>query len=281
MANSQLTTYTGKSFNRQSAKSALIEGESQIVATYANKPKAFDCYGYSITLQTVEEYLSSQQERLHEVLYRTLIYANGKSIAEIGVAFGSCLLPLTKKYKFEVTGYEIAENIPVYCSSLTENKVEVLPLNLYDNEPTPKVHDFLIFSEVLEHLFIDVNTVLERLSKFVRKDGHLLITTPNTYRAGNILRMLRGYNANERHPKLPQYNHNTVVDGRVHPREYTLFEIIHAIEESQEWKLVWYSTLPLKPPKTRSVIEKIKMAIVKHIFRFPLGTFIFCVAQRV
>ncbi|MFM6003724.1 MAG: class I SAM-dependent methyltransferase, partial [Sphaerospermopsis kisseleviana] len=169
MTNLQLTTCTGKLFNRQSAKAALIEGEKQIVSAYVNKPEAFDCYGYSVTLQTVNDYLSSQRERLHEVLYRTLVHARGKSIAEIGVAFGSCLIPLVENYGFEVTGYEIAENILIYCSALTNNNIDVLPLNLYDDDSSPKTHDFLIFSEVLEHLFMDVDTVLERLSKFVKK----------------------------------------------------------------------------------------------------------------
>jgi len=88
------------------------------------------------------------------------------------------------------------------------------------SEP-PRQFDFVIFSEVLEHLFADDELVMHQVGRLIRSGGRLLITVPNAACHRNRLRLLRGINIHSSKSDIVQ----GVYGGHGHVREYTLSEL--------------------------------------------------------
>jgi len=63
---------------------------------------------------------------------------------------------------------------------------------LHDDLPDRDEFDLVALCEVVEHLTIPPYIVLERVKRWIKPGGILLITTPNLYRIRNTLRFLTG-----------------------------------------------------------------------------------------
>lgn len=64
-----------------------------------------------------------------------------------------------------------------------------------ENEPLPFTgdnFDFVLCSEVLEHMEVDPMYMLSELNRVTKQDGQLLLTTPNAVSTWSITKMLRG-----------------------------------------------------------------------------------------
>ncbi len=91
--------------------------------------------------------------------------------------------------------------------------------------------------------------------------------------------MLRGRNLCETYPKAPRFLDGVAVDARIHPREYTLFEIAEAVNDKPEWQLL--SATTFVPSVTPSNFKtKLNKFMLKALLRFPMGEFISVVAEK-
>jgi len=76
---------------------------------------------------------------------------------------------------------------------LHEQGVETVEWNLCStDQPFRNRFDLVMFSEVIEHLPIPGHIVLERLRLTMKPGGLLICTTPNLYRARNVVYMALG-----------------------------------------------------------------------------------------
>jgi SAM-dependent methyltransferase len=78
-------------------------------------------------------------------------------------------------------------------------------------------YDLVLCCEILEHLLINPSHMLYEAHRVLRPGGHILITTPNVLRWGNVWSMLRGSNIYDRY-------HGNGIYGR-HNREYSPSEV--------------------------------------------------------
>lgn len=56
------------------------------------------------------------------------------------------------------------------------------------------LHDLIIFSEVIEHLFTPVEEVLQFILKFLKPGGFIILQTPNAVSTFKRMKMMAGYN---------------------------------------------------------------------------------------
>ena len=82
--------------------------------------------------------------------------------------------------------------------------------------------DFAFALEIIEHMVSPVH-VLEEAFRILKPGGHLLITTPNVTRIGNVFKLLVGRSNFDRLTPIDYWNEDD--EWRPHFREYTLPEI--------------------------------------------------------
>ena len=98
----------------------------------------------------------------------------------------------------------------------------------------PKVgkYDLIIMAEIIEHLYTSPKLVLACIKTWLKKDGYLIIQTPNAVSLGKRIKMLIG-----KHP------YEMIRESRINPghfREYTIKEIL-VITEKLGFILVNYN----------------------------------------
>jgi SAM-dependent methyltransferase len=82
--------------------------------------------------------------------------------------------------------------------------------------------DAVIFSEIVEHLLVSVDWPLDHIHRVLRPGGHVIVTTPNVARLGNLVQLFKGRNIYDAYSPYGPY-------GR-HNREYTMPEVVGALE---------------------------------------------------
>lgn len=85
--------------------------------------------------------------------------------------------------------------------------------------------DLITCFECVEHLRTTPNRMLAEIRRVLRPDGRLLLTTPNILGSRAMIRMLAG-----KHPQENPRYHRDPRYGIVHPKEYTMKEIIVLLE---------------------------------------------------
>jgi SAM-dependent methyltransferase len=82
--------------------------------------------------------------------------------------------------------------------------------------------DVVLFCELLEHLLLSPDFAVSEIRRVLRKGGHVVLTTPNAARLGNLVKLARGQNIYDGYSRYGAY-------GR-HNREYTLPEAIELLK---------------------------------------------------
>ncbi|MFC1897614.1 class I SAM-dependent methyltransferase [Chloroflexota bacterium] len=95
-------------------------------------------------------------------------------VLDVGCARGGLLEYLREKRNCRVKGLDITSGAVTFCK---EKGIEVIKCDV-EEEEVPGVYDVVIFSAILEHL-INPLSVLEKLKKNLRDDGHIVILVPN------------------------------------------------------------------------------------------------------
>lgn len=112
-----------------------------------------------------------------------------KKVLELGCStgyFGAIL----KSFGANVVGVDISDEAISQAKKVL-NKALTLDLN---KDPLPffaNEFDFVIASEVIEHLFEPVD-LLKKVSKIIKNDGKFILTTPNFLYWGNRVKFLIG-----------------------------------------------------------------------------------------
>ncbi|MFY9345681.1 MAG: class I SAM-dependent methyltransferase [Planctomycetota bacterium] len=85
--------------------------------------------------------------------------------------------------------------------------------------------DLVTCFECIEHLRTTPRPLLDEIRRVLRPDGQLLLTTPNVVGSRAMLRLLAG-----KHPQENPRYHRDPRYGIVHPKEYTLRELVALLE---------------------------------------------------
>ncbi|MDB5194414.1 MAG: Methyltransferase type 11 [Parcubacteria group bacterium] len=146
-----------------------------------------DAFG---TYYNTMEYTYGMSSSRKAKIFALLGDVSGKRILDVGCAGGYFGEEVKKKGDCEFIGIDISEK------SVAEAKTKIDGAFVVDiqSEKTnfPNDHfDAIIFSEVIEHLLFP-EKALEELKRIMKKDGVLIITTPNLLVFSNRVRMLFG-----------------------------------------------------------------------------------------
>lgn len=162
---------------------------------------------------------------------------------DIGLEMGLCggIMAFTLKRVFSLKKIYTLEH-PIVCrlftkkylEKLEENKIILEPCDLQvDKLPWANdFFDFVIFSEVMEHLIpTTIPAILQEIKRVLKKRGWLFITTPNIASLIKRVNLILGKNPVE----LDLMLHEKATYG--HIREYTMEELI-IILQNQDYKIV-------------------------------------------
>lgn len=161
---------------------------------------------------------------------------------DIGLEVGLCggIMAFSLK-KFFLLKKLYALEHPTVCSKFTKKYLDKLrrseiilkPCDLHiDRLPWPDdFFDFVIFSEIMEHLIpVDIPIVIQEIKRVLKKDGWLFISTPNIASLIKRINLFLGKNP----IKMDLDLHEGATYG--HIREYTMKELVNMIQ-SKDFKI--------------------------------------------
>ncbi len=130
---------------------------------------------------------SSSDFRLKEVLD---LIGTGKKVLDIGCYDGT-VTKLIKDKGNDVTGLEISDEAIVLAKV---KDLQIIKADLSQEFPVPdNAFDVVFAGEVIEHIF-DTDGFLQEISRVLKNNGHLVLTTPNLATFGRRLLLLFGKN---------------------------------------------------------------------------------------
>lgn len=148
------------------------------------------------------------------------ILKNG-NIIEMGAA------PFHETFLLQKTGYEITgidKKPERYKKFLSANKLKIIKTDI-EKEKIPfedNKFDLALMNEVFEHLTDPIHALLET-NRVLKKEGTLILTTPNLYYFSNIIKYLLGKGAMQSPFRAFSIKYSVGTSG--HVREYTNFEM--------------------------------------------------------
>jgi len=183
-------------------------------------------------VEWVQKYLQQMMPRYNATI-SLLKCCQGQIGLDVGICYGLVDIVLREKYGVKVEGAEMPRNIPAYCSMMLNRNIPVTPWDITQEIPPfePNAFDFLIFTEVLEHVKTDPFRLVSTLATLLKKKGIILISTPNIARLSNIEKLLRGENVIETWPRHLPIGVD-ITDYVHHVREYTPGEVVELIESA-------------------------------------------------
>jgi len=158
-------------------------------------------------------------------------HPSGK-ILDVG-SFPFHLLYLLKKEGYEAYGTDFDVGSEKGNKEFIQtNKLTVKKCNIMKDRFPFKDSSFecVLFSEVIEHLANPVNCLFE-INRVMKKGGTLILTTPNLYAVGKILKFLGGYGVTEKDlfgNFIQEFTHG--YPG--HIKEYSPYGINHLLTNS-------------------------------------------------
>lgn len=119
------------------------------------------------------------------------LIGNNKRILDLGCANGFISKKIQERNN-EVIGIEISSTNVKICN---EKGIKCIELDIEENEfPFPiNSFDVVYAGELIEHL-IDTSGFLQKIKKVLKKDGYLVLTTPNIAALTRRIKLLFGIN---------------------------------------------------------------------------------------
>lgn len=146
-----------------------------------------------LELGAEKDYFTRHKQRYATVLslIRALDVGEKLRVLDVGSGFGHLTILVKKIFDYEVYAVD--------CNSLREERLrkEGIKFNLCDlmTESLPfggNYFDIVVFSEVIEHLFTPPLITLLDIHCVLKRQGLLILTTPNLYSLGNRILFLTG-----------------------------------------------------------------------------------------
>jgi 2-polyprenyl-3-methyl-5-hydroxy-6-metoxy-1,4-benzoquinol methylase len=197
----------------------------------------------------VLEVYDESRPRLN-VLVSALRDVRGARGIDIGAGFGFLPVLLQRCGLHAIA----AELDPTLCQFAASHGVEVrrYRIGAETSEPLGSPFDFVVISEVLEHLKMPAVRVVHEIAGLLRPGGRLLLTTPNVARLAHIESLAAGENFLEPFDESIPLGEDPT-DHVEHVREYSVREIVEAVEaagfgvdrvEMTGWGEAGYDPLP-------------------------------------
>ena len=173
----------------------------------------------SRTFRVIEDYYIIHQARYAFILnkIRDLNLPEGARILDVG-CFPQHLFKMLQDLRFEVYGVS-SKHEAAYEKKIVSLNIETDKLPFKDN-----FFDLIIFTEIIEHLTLNPNNYMQKLKKILKKNGKLLITTPNAVNLKNRAKMFLGKNISFSLQQLYDTTSPKEIYFR-HNREFTLEEL--------------------------------------------------------
>lgn len=152
-------------------------------------------------------------------------YHDGKSFLELG-SFRGYMMIAASLIGYKVSGVDLEKYVDEIRELSEKYNFTNLPLDLEKNilPFQDNSFDVIVFSEVLEHLNFHPGRVFSEIARVLKKNGHVIVTTPNLSRLNNIVKLIFNNSINA---ELDQPFHEGT-----HYREYTSQEIVYLMKEA-------------------------------------------------
>lgn len=187
------------------------------------------------------------RDRLHVALQSGLrtLSPDKQTIVDFGPFPGSLLrllrsLDFTRSARLFGAGLMASDEFVSFMRSDVET--EIFTVNLdpaggqFQNKgysekvPLPDSSTQLVFAlEIIEHLTSPFH-LLKEAHRILCSGGHVIITTPNVTRIGNVFKLLIGRTPNDR--LAPPGYHNPNDEWRPHAREYAMHELADMLRQT-------------------------------------------------
>ena len=174
------------------------------------------------------EYLNFHRRRFYEIACALKhMKDTNSSIADV-LDFGISINSFILLHLFPELRLHVADRPQIPAP---ENKFAgTFVVDLLDNEliniRLEKKFDFIVFSEVIEHVLVHPSKIIHFLLRHLKEGGNALLTTPNLFSREKMRRISMRRNPLELFP--PSY---TQADTpHFHVREYTMTEILSAVD---------------------------------------------------
>ncbi len=174
------------------------------------------------------DYFTDHKKRFQADLELVLEQNPKGPILEIGSAPGH-MTALLAMHNLDITGVDLApERVASISNEFKLNiqacDIELAPLPFSDNS-----FEYIVFSEVFEHLRIDLPFTLSQLNRVLVPGGKLLLTTPNVYSLPSIARFLTGRSIAD---PIIEFGKLRGLGHMGHVREYSSKEVGRCLEAS-------------------------------------------------
>ena len=160
--------------------------------------------------------------------------SKGKKLLDFGCAYGFYDIILKDNFGCDVTGLEMVESADAYCRLLKKHNIPIIK-NTLTKQKCPiedEIFDIVIFSEILEHLRVSPLRALREISRVLKPEGIMLLTTPNIGYLRNIIHLCTGKNILQPFPENDEpWEH--VTDAITHTRVYVLNEVKDLVKKAQ------------------------------------------------
>lgn len=217
-----------------------------LLRTY--KPSSYEIFGSNDARFTIPTHHAMKcRDRLHVALKSGLrrLPSEKQTIVDLGPFPGSLLrllrsLDYTKSAHLLGAGLMASEDF--VRDMQRDAQADILTVNLDpaaghfqskgypEKVPVPDNSIQLVFAlEIIEHLMSPFHLLAEAY-RILRSGGHMVLTTPNVTRIGNVFKLLIGRTPNDR--LAPPGYDNPDDEWRPHAREYAMHELTEMLRQT-------------------------------------------------
>lgn len=217
-----------------------------VVRTY--QPSSYEMFGHSDTRFAIPMHHAKKcQDRLHVALKCGLrrLPSEKQVIVDLGPFPGSLLrllrgLDYTRSARLCGAGLMVSDEFIHFMQRNVQ--ADIYPVNLdpaggqfegkgySEKVPLPDHSVQLVFAlEIIEHMTSPFHLLAEA-HRILRSGGHVVLTTPNVTRIGNVFKLLIGRTPNDR--LAPPGYDNPDDEWRPHAREYAMHELVEMLSHT-------------------------------------------------
>jgi len=195
-----------------------------MAATSAAFDRVYEERVVNNTMCEVPAYYRTRKDRYVKTfrVIESLGLPPGSTVLEIGG--GQTALLCAGLLGHEGTVWDLSER---YRESITRHGLEFGVCDMvHDDPPVRERFDLVLFLEVIEHCPMPGHLVLEKIGRWLKPGGRVIVTTPNLYRLRNLVRFAMGKQV------LTEFRYPARGEGIGHFIEYTEKHLRWQIEKA-------------------------------------------------